>query len=576
MTFEDLVALHEELGSGREVARFLGVAESTLRTAMAAGRVPRTLLNGRRLPVKPAKPAEPEGAPDGAFHLEEDEAPATIVGSNPDAVDLFDQHDWSTGPLRVILTAAQNNSHVHGGFLRNLEALARDSGARLMVTCNLYASHAWHGATAPGRKRGPSKPWWDERIRPYLVNQRVRLAPRLVFAAELDVMTTARRPLSGLESYCGRSSVIVGHNTFAMHCVESRPEHYPKELHTTGSLTLPQFIARKTGQLARFHFVQGALAVEISRDGRWWVTHINAESDGSFYVYSRYYTGGECREAGRPPALVLGDIHAEAIAYQYEGVEHAFDETLDFVERIRPERLILHDLLDFNTRNHHLRYKPVEAHTRRNHTVLTDLKVAVEVLCAAGHAMGEGELVVVASNHDDAITRWINETHWQDDLVNAQTYLRVALGMLSAPRGQPVLETVLSDMVEKKKCPEDEWAIMWLGRDKSLEVAGVELGWHGDQGPSGARGSPKSFARLAVKSITAHTHTPSIVDGCYTVGLTAPLDLGYNVGPSRWMHAHCMVYPNGRRAFVWLKGGDWCAGGTEPFEARKEESWTKC
>ena len=207
-----------QYGGYRPAARELGVAESSIR---------------RRL-----KDFAPD-IPDHAFVPDTAELPSTHIGEDGvDTVDFWaEQKEFGKTVQRFILTSAQNNVSVHQGFLRNLEALAKDVDAKLLISYCVYDRAGYTGIVRNKGSRGrkQNEVWWDKAVRPYACNTRARLHKRLAFCGELDLLATTKNPLSGMESYCGRSSIIVPHNRFALKCVPSRKHNMPKEMHTTGS-----------------------------------------------------------------------------------------------------------------------------------------------------------------------------------------------------------------------------------------------------------------------------------------------------------------------------------------------------
>jgi hypothetical protein len=106
--------------------------------------------------------------------------------------------------------------------------------------------------------------------------------------------------------------------------------------------------------------------------------------------------------------------------------------------------------------------------------------------------------------------------------------------------------------------------MQFLAEDESFVICrdqhgGIECGMHGHNGPNGARGSRTNLAKMGRKSNIGHSHSAGITDGCYQAGVSADLDLGYNVGPSSWSHSHVVTYPSGKRAVVTLWNGRWKA-----------------
>lgn len=458
---------------------------------------------------------------------------------------------------RFILTSAQNNVQVHEMFMKNLRVFAKHMGAELLISYTLYDKTGYRGVVRKGEAVHQRQDvWWDKATEPYASNERTLLHRRLTFCGELDILASVSRPLSGLESYCGRSSIIIPHNRFAFQCVASRRHQMPKEMYTTGSVTLPRFVQRKTGQLAEFHHVLGALLVEITEEGFFHVHHLNADDDGRFFWLDKMVNQGEVIYHHRGAAgLILGDLHSE------KGDEETLEATVELIKELAPEAVVVHDVLDFESRNHHTIKDPFfqTQMLYEQRSVGRDIRLAAECLKKIRRSTGL-EVVVAASNHDDALLRWLKETDWRTDPENAPTYLRLALAM--------VCETRIG--VASKDLRPVHTALLTLGNlygedcrflmpDESFEIEGIECGMHGHVGPSGTRGSPANLSKLGFKTFTGHTHTPSIVDGCYTVGVTGKLDMGYNKGPSKWMHTHGIIYPNGKRAFLTLKGGKWRA-----------------
>lgn len=537
MTPEELTKKVAEFPSRRAAARALGIPESTLR---------------RR--IKGVSTVEP--LPDHAFRPSLDQLPDTHIGN-----DGVKTEDWGAaeenrrGPQRYIFTSAQNNTQVHHAFLANLEALAAEISAKLVVSFNVYDQAGYRGLVVKGdRKRHRRELWWDKAVQPYVVNHRVIVAPQMTFCGELDILATAKRPLSGMESYCRRSSIIIPHNRLEFRCVETRKGHFPKEMHTTGACTVRNFIQRKTGQLAAFHHVLGALLVEVQPEtGYFYVHHLNATEDGAFYWLDQLVRDGHVEvNPNGIEAIILGDVHHE----KKDPAENVIAQQL--VETFCPRHLVIHDLIDFRSRNHHVRNDPFFRVKVRDISIEEEIREAA-IWLQDVHAWSPlSRMHVVRSNHDEALDRWLRETDWRQDAQNAEFYLTLALEAVRqtvANFDWNPLEWAISDAFLRLDRPEVD--LNFVAMDESLDIEGIECGIHGHVGPSGARGNPRSYSRLGFKTFTAHLHTPSIVDGCYTVGVLGHLEMEYNRGPSKWMHAHGLIYPNGKRAFLFSKNGVW-------------------
>jgi hypothetical protein len=163
--------------------------------------------------------------------------------------------------------------------------------------------------------------------------------------------------------------------------------------------------------------------------------------------------------------------------------------------------------------------------------------------------------IVVESNHDLALLRWLKDADWRDDPVNAEFMLEAQLECVRAVNRGEESFSILEWVIQRKGVPPD---IQFLRQDESFTVNGIEFGLHGHLGANGSRGHPRQFTKLGPRMVTGHTHSASILDGVYTVGTSSLLDLGYNVGPSSWSHTHCVVYPSGKRTLVPMRGSKFC------------------
>jgi hypothetical protein len=224
------------------------------------------------------------------------------------------------------------------------------------------------------------------------------------------------------------------------------------------------------------------------------------------------------------------------------------------VATLDPEYLVFHDLHDGLAVNHHERRNPfaqVKLRTKDLHLVEQEVRADVEWLakvCAGRKG------VIVPSNHDDFLARWLSEQDWRTDPDNAEFYLETALTLVREIKAGGNAPHPFTHWVNKLK---GNAPIRCLKRDEPFTLGGVELSLHGDRGPNGTRGSAMNLRRVGVRTIIGHSHSPAIEEGCYQVGTSSPLKLDYNVGPSSWLHCHCVLYANGKRALLPIIDGRW-------------------
>lgn len=467
---------------------------------------------------------------------------------------------------RYVFTCAQNNTEVHEPFLQSLLNFCEKNGAQLVVGGITYNKSGFQNG-----HKDSSKLAWDERIKPYMLNQSMELAHDLVWCGEMNILPTAIRPLSGLESYCRHASGIVPHVKVAMESVPRMKGYAPKFMYTTGSVTRRNYIEQRAGLRAAFHHVFGALYVEIDKDGDWFARQLIAGNDGCFYDTTIQYTPDGVKWGQPVMAVNLGDLHAECHDLS---VARGIDNMLHV---LRPQYLFLHDIGDFRARNHHnigdpyiRAWSTYERKKNKGQATIHDsvgagLRTVAERLVHLSKQF-PGELVVVHSNHDDMLTRWLKEADYRVDPLNAITFLRLQTFVYSMladghlPDTYSLLEHALGSYLGNA-----QKRIRFLLQDESFRICetapgeGIECGMHGHLGANGRRGRPVDFTRLGCKCNTGHTHSAGIIDGVYTAGVSCPLDMGYNKGATSWSHSHIVTYNNGKRCIITQRGNKWRA-----------------
>lgn len=446
-----------------------------------------------------------------------------------------------------IITAAQNATPVHEEFWECLQTARKALDAELLVV--------------PIRYKNPTSRWtgsqmnlelWAKEVGPFLYNARRLMNKNLLLLGDIKTQPTASDPLSGFESISGQESAIIAHTKLAMRSIATPSNKMAKIITTTGACTLPNYTDSKAGKKGEFHHALAALIVEI--DGP--IFHIRQvnydKASGSFTDLETRYLPGKATRAPRPLALVMGDTHVDFIDSK---VESATDE---IIGQLEPHHLVWHDLLDGYSANPHHTGNPFNAFAKRQ--AGAD-RVKEEVFRAVDHVTKKTPpdvtSVIVSSNHDDFLRRWVIATDWRNDATNAEFYLATAWAMIRETRMGPGGTEYPSPFPYwfKQRQPAPNFIV--LGGNESFVLGGVELGMHGDRGPNGSRGSAKNLRRIGVRSIIGHSHSPAIEEGCYQVGTSTRLRLEYNGGPSSWLNAHCLLHADGKRQLIIIVGGKW-------------------
>lgn len=453
---------------------------------------------------------------------------------------------------RFIVTSAQNNTRVHRQFFRNLEHYAQTIGATLLVSRFSYNKSAWQRSGT----KDDADLWYDPAILPYVMDDpaKIELAP-VVVAGELDILPTMASPVSGLTNYARGNSLIVPHAKMQMQSVAT-PKGMPANfVWTTGACTQRNYIARRTGQIADFHHVYGAMLVEADGD-RWFARQLIAGEDGSFYDLDLFVSNQTISTGNRALTITAGDIHIG------KPDKANYNVLASMIGTLRPDHLLLHDLLDFTARNHHNLGKPVdmfemEMNRHKGH-VEQELHDAASFVYQMSIQSRGTAIHVVRSNHDEALDRWLDEADpVRKDPRNAILWLKGNLRRFEQVRDRVPVNILPFLMREITGHNLEARGVNFLRADDSLILADIEHGMHGHYGPNGARGSVPNLSKIGFKANIGHGHSAMIKDGVWMAGVLGADDMGYNKGPSAWSPTSIITHQNGKRQMVTFNSNSW-------------------
>ncbi len=464
---------------------------------------------------------------------------------------------------RYILTSAQNNTHVHDTFWQNLLALADHYNAEIMVgTFSYNQNHYGKLAVKQGtEKEYQHDLWFDNAVKPYIKDERVTLAPGLVWAGEMNIQPTEENPLSGLETYGHQSSAIFPHTKLAMRSIATTHDLPVKLIYTTGTVTQMNYIQKKAGLKAEHHHRYAFLLAEVDSDGNWWVRQVAARKNGKcIQDLNVLVENGEVTSTkATAEAITWGDLHSTfAEPWVIESSQAMLDS-------LHPKFQFIHDIMEGASINRHVRkHKAVHAkfHTwlRGLHRLDAELKQTRTVL--ERYLRPWCQTIVPDSNHDGWwLKSWLNDFDYRVDPGNAVLFLKLQAFMYAEIQtGKMPKDVNITERAFVTEAGLQPGAIKFLLPDESFTICeDVECGMHGHLGPNGAQGTPLNLSKIGKKATTAHTHSAGIYNGLYVAGTSSKLRWDYTYGPSSWTHAHVVCYPNGQRAIITLKNGKWRA-----------------
>lgn len=419
----------------------------------------------------------------------------------------------------------------------------------------------------PGRYRNPTSiwsraqnddEWWAPELAPYLFKGRARLGEHLTVYGDISIQPTAVTPLTGFEVFAGPTSAIFGHPKLQLTTIATAHREYPRILTTTGAVTRANYTDTKAGMKGEAHHVYGATVVEQG-PRLFHIRQINAQRDGTFIDLDTHYAPVGSKPAPRPLALVCGDIHVEKADPRV--VAATFEGARSICGALRPRHVVLHDVLDFSSRSHH-EMKHFHKRYERAHGFTID-RVEREVRRAVAFLTErppqDAKVVVVASNHDEHFDRWLRDTDPRLDAGNARFWIEAWRHVLDAfhrqnkPGRPPEWPGAFATLY---KVLGGQRAVRFLRRNESFALRGIELGFHGDKGLNGSRGTLATYAKLGTRSVVGHAHSPGIRDGAYQTGAMM-LDAGYNDLPSSHLTTHCVIYANAKRSLIHVIDGAW-------------------
>lgn len=424
---------------------------------------------------------------------------------------------------RYIITYAQAHTPIDKGVWKGMNKLSERISAEIIVIPGTYQN--------PHSKYPFEKGTWVKDLIPYLHAREDKLHPYLSLVSDANVLPTAERPLRGFEGVTGEESSIVGHPRHHVEVVPTLPTSKEKFMMTTGAITLPNYRRARVGKKAEFHHIVGFLVVEIIDKENFTFRQVSSTKDGKFQDLNFVWDGKDLREDGKWESVILGDLHLG------KHDEEMLSETERLMEIMQPKDVIIHDLSDGESVNPHAKndfVHQVVQMKKGRHLVEEELSEMFTWL----DQWKKWNLVVVPSNHNDWLDRWVRHRSGKDDIANAELYnaLQSVLFRELAPKG--LIAFLIDDRFKGE--------VKTLHRNSSYKRCGHELNNHGDVGANGSRGGSNIYKKLNVKIVSGHSHALYTLDGAYGVGISTHKDHGYNVGLSSWTKSHGAINELGK------------------------------
>lgn len=436
-----------------------------------------------------------------------------------------------------LITWAQNDTPVHKRFFKNILSYSEFLNADIHVIPGKY-------------QKGGGKDVWDPEVLPYLDATKNDVANNITIFGDIKICPTAVNPMSDLQGLCYMTSCVFGSPKIQLQSIPVLPGNKPRIMLTTGACTTKNYSDTKSGKKGEFHHTYGAVIVEVKDNETVFFRQITAKENGDFNdLYWNVSNGNVSRNNGIE-AIIYGDIHAG------EHDQQVLDVTRDkILNKLYPQHIVLHDVFSGKSINPH-ETDPFLLYGKQLHGE-DDLKKELETMV---NVLGQfvqykdSNVVIVRSNHDDFLDRWLKNEDWkkQPSLKNSRLYMQLSDRLLGQYENDPYhVKGIIPEMINNV-FPK----FITLGLNDSYVVRGFELAMHGHLGVNGAKGGPESFRKLNTKMVSAHTHSTFRKDGLLIAGTSTKLRLNYTNGPSSWTQGHIIIDNYGKAQSIIFFNGE--------------------
>jgi len=433
-----------------------------------------------------------------------------------------------------LITWAQNATPINLNFFKNIKKYSEFLNGQILVIPGRY-----HNPTSIFTAKDESQEWWDENVVPYLSLNRHNLNKSISVLSDIKIQPTASNPLTSLECLTSNQSSIVGHPRVHLKSMPVMDANKPKIIMSTGGCTKPNFTDSKNGAISSFHYTYGFIVVEVVDDELFYIRQVTAIEDGSFCDLCYSVKNEQVSKIKKVSALIKGDIHYGN--HDEKVLDKSFDK---LIPKIKPKQVILHDVFDGYSINHHEANNFIKQyHNEIDGT--NSLKKEIDNLLNWLKSKKNLNLVVVFSNHDDFLNRFIINSDIRKNVKNALEYVEYAKVLLENKAPNGLIAYIINKNIPEIKC---------LGRNDSYKIKDWELAIHGMDGFNGSKGSIQQYRKLNTKTISAHAHSIGRFDGALQVGCNTKLRMGYNNGVSSWVHSDVIVHENGKTQHIIYAG----------------------
>ncbi len=427
-----------------------------------------------------------------------------------------------------VITSAQYNSPLNKNFYDSLKNYCEFNNAELIVI--------------PMSGKSVQEDVLDSKLdldtiisNSVRLNSNIRVSDYAIKPQQID-------PVTGLGRFTQtQESTIFASPKQRLKVVPTSNVNIPRMMWTTGALTKPNYNDNRIGRIALGDHVYGAVVVNVKDDKKYQTRPIRALANGTFVDLGIKYDGNKDPVKAGVEAIVFGDWHVGDTSPLVAKANY------NMISELAPKRVVLHDVFNGHSVNHHLIDKNVSKAQRLERSSL-EKELSDNYSLLSQISDGPHKTLVVASNHHEFLNRYLESGRYVSDSQNLKIAARLIPDFIDGKNPYEVGVNYINKLPDSVK---------FLRRDEDYKVLGWQLGAHGDKGVNGARPGINSTEASFGKSITGHTHTPELLRNTAVVGTSTKLRLDYTDGPSTWMNTNAVLYDNGQIQLVNIIDGQY-------------------
>jgi len=449
---------------------------------------------------------------------------------------------------RYFITSAQNNTNVDKQALETVKHWCKVNDATLIVLPVRYNPDMLSEEDIV----------YSNLIKPYLINDDIIINDEIALYPSIKILPTAITPLTSLAQISkGISAIFASPKMHMESLVKVSKDAINRFNFTSGSITIPNYGNSKAGSKAKFYHSIGGVIIECSTLTK--ETHtrqVQIDNNGVFIDIGTMYNGNKPPVSVRASAMVCGDVH---VPFNDDGVLYnAYLSENSLVKTTKPEKIVLHDIMDFRVKSHHSTGNAIEGYLIGNSglTMMDEVKQSITFI--KNVATMTDEVIVVDSNHHNHLGQYLEKclSKGISDTRNAKEILYMQLMLLEE------IDSIQSELdTDSAKCDikipdafglliRDINGVKVLGADDSYFIEDYLISSHGHAGMNGSRSMTAISKHSTSKLVSAHTHSAKLIDGHVIVGTQSNLNRNYTKGFSTWSHTDCLLHKNGKPQLI--------------------------